>query len=65
MNKIRKSIRIVKKDKDNENLMFFLSLSPRERLEHLEELRTKYIKWENTNDSKSGFQRVYSITKRA
>ena len=64
MNSINKPVRIVKKDKDNENLLYFLSLSQSERLEHLEALRTKYIKWQDSDDCKSRLQRVYSITKR-
>lgn len=60
-----KSIRIVKKGDDvDENLSYYLSLSFGDRLKHLEELRTRYIKWHNLNDSKPGFQRVYSIVKR-
>ncbi|MEO0683700.1 MAG: hypothetical protein AAFY76_01290 [Cyanobacteria bacterium J06649_11] len=31
---------------------------------HLERLRTEYIKWKNTDDSKSRLQSVYKITKR-
>lgn len=65
MNGTNKSFRIVKKDRDNENLEYFLSLSHKERLVHLENLRTKYIKWQKSDDSKSRLQRVYSITKRA
>jgi hypothetical protein len=65
MIKISKSIKIVKKDMDNENLTYFLSLTPKERLQHLEELRTKYINWQISDDLKPRLQRVYSITKRA
>jgi hypothetical protein len=64
MNKTSKSVRVIKKNKDNENLTYFFSLTNKERLEHLEELRTRYTKWQYPDDSKSGFQRVYSITKR-
>ncbi len=60
-----KSIRILKKgDNADENLSYYLSLFLGDRLKHLEELRTRYIKWHNLNDSKPGFQRIYSIVKR-
>ena len=65
MDRTNKPIRIIKKSKDDENLVYFLSLTHKERLEHLEELRTKYVKWQNSDDSKSRLQRVYSIAKRA
>lgn len=64
MNSSGKTIKIVKKHNDDENIKYFLSLSYSERLKHLEELRTRYIKWHHTNDYKSGLQRVYSIAKR-
>ncbi len=59
-----KSIRIVRKESDDGNLLYFLSLSCSDRLKHLEELRTSYIKWQNSNDSKPRLQRVYTIVKR-
>lgn len=65
MNDLRKTIKIVKKGEDDENLKYFLGLSHKERLEHLELLRTEYIKWQKTDDSKQGFQRVYKIIRRA
>lgn len=60
----KKSIRIIKKGEDYGNLKYYLSLTHRERLEHLEQLRTHYIKWNNSDDCQSGFQRVYTIVKR-
>ena len=65
MNRIDKVVRVVKKNNDDGNIKYFLSLSHADRLEHLEMLRTEYIKWKNSNDPKSRLQRVYSITKRA
>ena len=65
MNQSVKVIRIVKKGEDYDNLDYFLSLSYQERLEHLEQLRTEYIKWRRVDDPKSGFQRVYKVTRRA
>ena len=61
----KKTIKIIRKGKDHENLNYYLSLSSKERLEHLERLRTEYIKWQKVNDPKSGFQRVYTIIRRA
>ena len=60
-----KKISIVKKKEDDQNLIYYLSLSYKQRLEHLEQLRTSYIKWQGEHDSKSRFQRVYKVTRRA
>jgi hypothetical protein len=64
MRKIRTQIKVVNRKDDNENLIYYLGLSYKERLESLEELRTNYIRWNNSDDNKSRFQRVYTITKR-
>jgi hypothetical protein len=60
-----KTIKVVKKKSDDENLSFYLKLSQLERLEHLEVLRLRYIEWYKSNDNKQGFQRVYNVVKRA
>ena len=64
MNRFNKTIKIVRKGEDYENLNYYLILSPKERLEHLERLRTEYMKGQKVNDPKSRFQRVYKITRR-
>lgn len=57
-------IKKVNRKDDNENLIYYLGLSYKERLELLESLRTNYIRWNNSDDNKSRFQRVYSVIKR-
>jgi len=64
MNSLAKNIKIVKKGMDEENIKYFLSLTPKQRLEHLEALRTSYFKLNFSNDTQQGFQRVYNIVKR-
>ena len=60
---MKKQIRILKKENDEHNLMYWLSLTVRERMAELESMRQKInnIKY----GSRQGFQRVYRITKRA
>lgn len=62
---MERKISVIKKKEDEQNLIYFLSLSHKERLEHLEQLRTLYIKWQGAHDSKSRLQRVYTVTRRA
>lgn len=64
MKNIKLNIKKVSRKNDNEDLIYYLGLSYKERLELLESLRTKYIRWNKSDDNKSRFQRVYSVTKR-
>ena len=64
MRKIRSQIKVVNRKDNNENLAYYLGLTYKERLELLEELRTNYIRWNHSDDNKSRFQRVYTVTKR-
>lgn len=60
---MKKQIRIVKKGEDESNLLYWLSLTDKERMAELEKIR------QQVNQIKYGtrqrFQRVYRITKRA
>lgn len=64
MMNIKTQIKKVNRKDDSENLKYYLGLSYKERLELLESLRTNYIRWNNSDDNKSRFQRVYTVTKR-
>jgi hypothetical protein len=59
---MKKQIKIVKKGEDKENLKYWLSLSKKERLARLEEIR-KEINSQQYG-TQQGFQRVYKIVKR-
>ena len=59
----RNYIRVVRKGEDNSNVLYFISLSKLERLNHLEQLRTQYFRLTKEDDSKQGFQRVYRTIK--
>lgn len=59
---MNKAIKIVKKGQDEGNLLYWLSLSEKERMVELERMRTQINK-EKYGDQR-GFQRVYQITKR-
>ena len=61
-NKMKKQIRIVKKGKDESNLLYWLSLTKIERLTQLEELRKEINHWKYGTEQ--GFQRVYRIVNR-
>ena len=60
---MEKVVRIVKKGKDDSNLLYWLSLSEKERMAELEKIR------QDVNLKKygirQGLQRVYRIVKRA
>lgn len=60
---MEKVFRIVKKGEDDSNIKYWLSLSFGQRMQELENIR------EEVNSKKyhaqQGFQRVYTITKRA
>jgi len=60
----RNCIRVVNKEEDDSNILYFISLSRFERLTHLEQLRTQYISLIKYKDSQQGFQRVYRVIKR-
>ena len=59
---MKKQIRIVKKGQDDSNLIYWLSLSVKERMLQLEEIRQEIniIKY----GTGQGFQRVYRVIKR-
>jgi hypothetical protein len=58
----KNAVNIVRKGKESD-LKYWLSKSPQERLEALEQIRSEYIKWKYGDDP--GFQRVYRIVKRS
>jgi len=60
---MRKVIRIIKKGEDEGNLLYWLSLSEKERMIELEKMRQQINKKKYGNRQR--FQRVYRITKRA
>ena len=60
---MRKIIKIVKKGDDEGNLLYWLSLSEKERMVELEEIRQQINR--KKYGTRQGFQRVYRITKRA
>lgn len=59
---VKERIKIIKKGADEENSLYYLELGKAGRLEHLEQLRTQYINWQN--DSEQGFQRVYRVIRK-
>lgn len=60
---MKKQIRIVKKAEDESNLLYWLSLTDKERMAELEKIRQQVNKRKYGNRQR--FQRVYRITKRA
>lgn len=60
---MEKRVQIIKKGQDNSNYLYWLSLTPRERMSELEEIRN--IINVKRYGTRQGFQRVYRITKRA
>lgn len=60
---MEKVVRIVKKGKDDSNLLYWLSLSEVERLRQLEEMRREINL--RIYGPEQGFQRVYRVIKRA
>lgn len=61
---MEKIIRIVKKGEDENNLLYWLSLNPIQRLKELEKMRQE-INLLFYHDSRQELQRVYRIVKRA
>lgn len=59
---MKKQIRIVKKGQDEGNLLYWLSLTGKERMAQLEKLREEINK--RKYGAQQGFQRVYRIVKR-
>ena len=57
-----KSIRIIRKNEDNSDTLFWKSQSYEDRLTALEEIRTEYHQWKYNDQPR--FQRVYRITQR-
>lgn len=60
---MKKQIRIVKKAEDESNLLYWLSLTDKERMAELEKIRQQVNK--RKYGTRQRFQRVYRITKRA
>lgn len=60
---MEKQIKIVKKDQDDGNQLYWLTLSFGERMAELEKMRQQINK--RKYGTRQGFQRVYRITKRA
>ena len=60
---MKKQIRIVKKGQDDGNLLYWISLTEKERMAELEKIRQQINK--RKYGTRQGFQRVYRITKRA
>lgn len=60
---MEKQIRIVKKGEDDNNLLYWLSLTYNQRMAELENMRQQINKRKYGN--RQGFQRVYRIAKRA
>lgn len=59
---MEKVVRIVKKQEDDSNLIYWLSLSYVERMIELEQIRQEVI--QRMYGTQQGFQRVYRIVKR-
>jgi hypothetical protein len=60
---MKKRIKIVKKGQDEGNLLYWLSLTEKERMAELEKIRQQINK--RKYGTRQGFQRVYRIAKRA
>lgn len=60
---MKKQIRIVEKGQDEGNLLYWLSLSKKDRMFELEKMRQQIN--EQKYGPRQGFQRVYRITQRA
>jgi len=60
---MKKRIKIIKKGQDNGNLLYWLSLTVRERMAELEKIRQQINK--RKYGTRHGFQRVYRIVKRS
>ena len=60
-----KVVRIISKGKDDTNLLYFASLSPYERLAHLEELRQRYNALISKDAATQRLQRIYRVVKQA
>lgn len=60
---MEKQLKIVKKWQDDGNLLYWLSLTVKERMIELEKMRQQIN--QRKYGTRQGFQRVYRITKRA
>ena len=60
---MEKVIHIVKTDEARNDLSYWKTQSPEQRLATLETIRQEYIRWKY--GSQPGFQRVYRIVKHA
>lgn len=59
---MKKKIKVVKKGQDQSNLQYWISLSKKERLEQLEEMRQQINS--DKYETRQGFQRIYRVIKR-
>ena len=59
---MEKQIRIVKRGQDDHNLQYWLTLSSKERMSELEQIRTQVNQLKY--GTRQGFQRVYCVVKR-
>ncbi len=60
---MEKVVRIVKKGQDDSNLLYWLSLSEKERMVELEKIRQEINS--KKYGTRQGFQRVYRVIERA
>jgi hypothetical protein len=58
----KSDVNIVRKGQESD-VKYWLSKSPQERLEALEQIRSEYIKWKYGDDP--GFQKFHRIVKRS
>ncbi len=63
MGDLEKQIKIVKKGQDEGNLLYWLSLTEKDRMIELEKMRQEINKWKY--GTRQELQRVYCIVKRA
>ncbi len=59
---MKKQIRIVKKGEDDSNILYWLTLTAKERMIELEKMRQQIN--QRKYGARQGFQRVYRITQR-
>jgi hypothetical protein len=59
---IAKTIRIIKKDEEKSDYLFWKTQSYEARLQTLEQIREIYNNWKY--GSQQGFQRIYKVIKR-
>ena len=60
---MEKDIKVVKKENDDSNLLYWLSLSKKERMAELEQIREAINS--KKHGAQQGFQRIFRIVKRS